>query len=343
MTSAPIRVLVVDDSALAREVICRVLDSDPGIEVAGTAADGREAIAKAAALRPNLISMDIYMPEMDGLSAIQEIMASTPTPILVVTSDKNSKLAYRALSSGALDVVQKPYLPDGDDVEHLEEFLARVKLLSGVKVITHVRGRRTVWSDAMPRRELEQSAPRLIGIGASTGGPSALARLLPAFGGLKAGILIVQHLSEGFTQGLVQWLNDLAPIRVQEAMHGDLIEPGVAYVAPSDYHAEVSSGGRVQLNQNPLQGGHRPSIDVLFRSMAKHHPGRSVGVILTGMGADGAEGLRVLRAAGGRTLAQNEQSCLIFGMPKVAIELGAVEQVLPLDSMGAAIRSLVSR
>lgn len=346
MTDAPhdkIRVLVVDDSPVARELICRVLALDPMIEVVGTARDGGDAIRAAARLKPSLITMDIYMPEMDGLAAIQEIMATSPRPILVVTSDKNSKLAYRALSCGALEVMEKPRLVDEPSAEAYAEFLGRVRILSQVKVITHVRGRRQVWSDAFPTH-LDQGpvAPYVVGIGASTGGPSVLARILADIGSdFPAGIVIVQHLSEGFTQGLVQWLDEGARVKVKEALNGDLIEPRVAYVAPSDYHAEVAPGGRILLSRKALVNGHRPSADVLFSSMARTCGARGLGVILTGMGADGAVGLKELRDAGGRTIAQDEETSLIFGMPKVAIEQGAVEHVLPVGAIAAMMRKLL--
>lgn len=336
-----IRVLVVDDSPLAREVIARVLSLDPAIEVVGVASDGRAAVQMAATLRPSLISMDIYMPEMDGLTAIQEIMASSACPILVVTSDKNSKLAYRALQCGALDVVEKPRVFEDARAELYSELLDRVKLLSKVKVITHVRGRKAAWSDAYPAMKDETPrAPYVVGIGASTGGPSAIAKVLGQLEGWKGGIVVVQHLSEGFTQGLVQWLDEISPLTVKEAMHGDVIEPGTAYVAPADQHAEIATGERIHLSQRPLVNGHRPSADLLFASMARSLGPRGIGVILTGMGADGAQGLLDLRSAGGRTIAQNEESCLIFGMPRVAIELGAAERVLPLDEIAGALQAL---
>ncbi len=341
-TAEPITVLVVDDSAVARDVLARILSLDPAITVVGTARDGREAIKQAAALKPQLITMDIYMPEMDGLSAIQEIMAAHPRPILVVTSDKNSKLAYRALACGALDVIEKPRIVDDGSPESYAELLDRVKLLSKVKVITHVRGRRAVWSDQFPAFKDEAAAPYVVGIGASTGGPSAMAKILSQIDPrLPAGIVIVQHLSEGFTQGLVQWLDEIARIKVKEAMHGDLIEPHTAYVAPADSHAEIAPGGRITLSKKPLVNGHRPSADLLFSSMATAYGARAVGIILTGMGADGAHGLLDLRTAGGHTIAQAEEGCLIFGMPKVAIELGAAERVVPIDAIAEAVRGMM--
>jgi two-component system chemotaxis response regulator CheB len=341
-TTEKIRVLVVDDSPVARELITRVLALHPGIEVVGTARDGREAVKASFRLRPSLITMDIYMPEMDGLAAIQEIMATAPRPILVVTSDKNSKLAYRALHCGALDVMEKPRLVEEPSREAYADFLDRVRLLAGVRVITHVRGRRQVWSDAFPPMPEAPRAPAVVGIGASTGGPSVLARILADLDReLPAGLLVVQHLSEGFTQGLVQWLDECSRLKVKEAMNGDLIEPHVVYVAPSDHHAEVAPGGRILLSQKPLVNGHRPSADVLFSSMARACPNRSMGVLLTGMGADGAAGLKELRDAGGRTIAQDEETSLIFGMPKVAIELGAAEHVVPAPAMAEMIRRLL--
>lgn len=335
-----IRVLVVDDSLVAREMIARILHMDPALELAGTARDGRDAVKAAARLTPDLITMDIFMPGVDGLSAIQEIMATAPRPILVVTSDKNSKLAYRALACGALDVMEKPQFVEDATAETYGDFLGRVRLLSQVKVITHVRGRRAVWSDAFPPLRESAAAPGVVAIAASTGGPSAIAKILNDLDRhVPAGVVVVQHLSEGFTQGLVQWLDETSAIKVKEAMHGDLIEPGVAYVAPADYHAEIASGGRIALSRSPLVNGHRPSADLLFASLAKSYGVRGTGVILTGMGADGAQGLLTLRQAGGHTIAQDEQTSLIFGMPKVAIDIGAACAVVPLDAIAESLRT----
>ncbi|MFN7971698.1 MAG: chemotaxis-specific protein-glutamate methyltransferase CheB [Acidobacteriota bacterium] len=335
----------MDDSPVARRLPGEDPVLDPAIEVAGTAAaDGNEAVRAAARLRPDLITMDIYMPEMDGLAAIQEIMATVPRPILVVTSDRNSKLAYRSLACGALDVLEKPGFVEDATPETYAELLGRVRLLSKVKVITHVRGRRQKWSEALPPippGSDEAPAHHIVAIGASTGGPSVIAKIL---GELKAdvpaGFVIVQHLSEGFTQGLVQWLDEVTPLKVKEAMHGDVVEPGVAYVAPADSHAELASGARIFLSKKPLLRGHRPSADLLFSSLARTMPRKAIGVILTGMGMDGAEGLSELKRAGGRTIAQSEESCLIFGMPKVAIELGAAERILPAEGIAEEIARL---
>ncbi len=348
MTDGPagrIRVLIVDDSPVACEMISRIVLFDSLLEVVGVARDGRQAIRAAARLSPDIITMDIYMPGMDGLAAIQEIMAERPCPILVVTSDRNSKLAYRALACGALDVIDKPRFEEDATRESYSEFLDQLKLLSRVRVITHVRGRKGRFSDALPPLKRDDApAPCVVGIAASTGGPSALAAILGSLGDpIQAAFVVVQHMSEGFTQGLVQWLDEISPMTVREALHGDLLKPRTVYVAPTDQHAEVARGGRISLSRKPLVKGHRPSADLLFQSLAKVYAEQATGVILTGMGADGAHGLMELRSVGGVTIAQDESTSLIYGMPKVAVAIGAVQHVLPLNEIAAAIKKLYRR
>lgn len=332
-------VLVVDDSALVRDIITMILQEDPGIEVIGQAENGQIAIELVEALKPDLVTMDIMMPVMDGLSAIQHIMAYNPTPILVVTSSSEAEVAYKAIANGALEVMQKPDLSAGP-VEW-EGFTRRVKLLSQVKVITHVRGRGVASTQVLPFMgsiAQESCQDRVLAIGASTGGPAALAKLL---GGLPpdltVGVVIVQHIAEGFVPGLVSWLSTVTILNVKEAESGERIEAGTVYIAPTGTHLAIISGGRLNLLDTPPVDSQRPAVDVLFESVQKHYHRGALAVLLTGMGRDGARGLKAIREAGGQTIVQDQASCVVFGMPKAAIELDAAEQVLPLSEIPRAV------
>ncbi|HSJ57580.1 MAG TPA: chemotaxis-specific protein-glutamate methyltransferase CheB, partial [Anaerolineae bacterium] len=339
-TSNKIRVLVVDDSPLARDIITSILEEDPEIEVVDQAENGKIAVERTAALRPDLVTMDIMMPVMDGLQAIAEIMAYHPTPILVVTSSGEASVAYRAISGGALEVMQKPELGTGPG--EWERFARRVKLLAQVKVATHVRGRQ----GAAVTRVLPVMAPaasralgdRLVAIGASTGGPAALARLLADLPpNLTAGVVVVQHIADGFVPGLVSWLNSVSSLRVQEAKQDQEIEAGTVYIAPTGSHTSVARRGRLALLDTPPVDGQRPAVDALFGSVERHYGSTAVGVLLTGMGSDGARGLKAIRSAGGHTIAQDAGSCVVFGMPRVAVEMDAADEVLAIDQIAAAV------
>ncbi|MBN1661289.1 MAG: chemotaxis-specific protein-glutamate methyltransferase CheB [Anaerolineae bacterium] len=339
-TSARVRVLVVDDSPLARDIITSILEEDPGIEVVGQAENGEIAVEMTAALHPDLVTMDIMMPVMDGLEAISEIMAYHPTPILVVTSSGEASVAYRAISGGALEVMQKPDLGTGP--AEWERFARRVKLLAQVKVATHVRGRQA----APTTRVLPVMAPiaahaggeRLVAVGASTGGPAALARLLADLPpNLTAAVVVVQHIADGFVPGLVSWLNSVSSLRVQEAKQDQEMEAGTVYIAPTGSHTRVARRGRLALLDTPPMDGQRPAVDALFDSVERHYGSTAIGVLLTGMGSDGARGLKAIRTAGGHTIAQDAGSCVVFGMPRAAVEMDAADEVLPIDQIAAAV------
>ena len=316
--SGKTRVLVVDDSALARDIITMILSEDPGIDVIGQAENGQVAVHLVETLRPDLVTMDIMMPVMDGLAAIQEIMAYRPTPILVVTSSSEAEVAYKAISNGALEVMQKPDMTAGP--AEWEGFARRVKVLSQVKVITHVRGRGTATTQVLPF--LGPTAARagsqgsILAIGASTGGPAALAKLL---GGLppdlNVGVVIVQHIADGFVPGLVSWLSTVTLLTVKPAEDGERIQAGTVYIAPTGSHTAVTGGGRLSLIDSPPVDSQRPAVDVLFESVEKQYGRRAIAVLLTGMGRDGARGLKRIRDAGGKTIAQDEASCVVYGMP----------------------------
>lgn len=344
--SARTRVLVVDDSPLARDIITAILQEDPEIEVVGQAENGQIAVELVEHLRPNLVTMDIMMPVMDGLTAIQQIMAYHPTPILVVTSSSEAEVAYKAISSGALEVMQKPEMCAGP----LEwaGFARRVKLLSKVKVITHVRGRGAATTQALPiMGPISARAggqDRILAVGASTGGPGALAKLLAGLPpDLTVGVVVVQHIADGFVPGLVSWLRSVTMLEVKAAEEGERVEPGAVYIAPTGRHTVVKAGGRLRILDTPPVDSQRPAVDVLFESVQQAYDRRAIGVLLTGMGRDGARGLKGIRDAGGHTIAQDEASCVVFGMPQAAIEIGAAEQVLPLNEIPLAVVKLLRK
>lgn len=328
-----IRVLVVDDSPMVVEIVRTILEGDPGFRVIAVARNGSEAVALARTLKPDLITMDIRMPVLDGISATQAIMEEAPTPILVLAGSVNedTSLAFRAIQAGAVDVVEKPVAPMMDAYAGLE-LVQRARLVASVPTIRRLRRRGPVEAVA------DEGVKGLVGIVASTGGPPALAAVL---GGLPADfhspVLVVQHIAHGFLQGLVDWLGQQVPMPVRIAERGDIARPGTAYFAPEDSHLAIGPNGSLRLLKDPPVDGHRPSGTVLLSSMAETCPAVSVGVVLTGMGRDGAEGLRALREAGGHALAQDEATSLIYGMPKAAVELGAVERVVPLELVAREI------
>lgn len=340
-----IKVLVVDDSPVIQEMISRILNKAPDIEVIGLAANGKEAITQTKALKPNIITMDIRMPIMDGYRATARIMAYYPTPILIVAASLDElglDAVFRALSVGALDVIEKPALKEGwsDMGGFTQELITKVKLLSKVKVISHPLGR-------IQQEREPQSAPTgrdfsIVAIASSTGGPGALSKILSKLReDFSAGIVIAQHLSEGFIEGLANWLDREARIKVKEAEDGETVKPGVALISPTSHHMKIEPGGRIKLIDSSEMLGIKPSGDILLSSVAGTYGPKAIGIILTGMGSDGAQGLKEIQEKGGLTIAQDELSCVVFGMPKVAIEIGAAERVVPLDLIGGEIMNLV--
>jgi two-component system chemotaxis response regulator CheB len=352
-----IRVLVVDDSPLFAEMISSVLRADPALSVVGIATDGRQAVDLALELEPDVITMDIQMPEMDGLEAIERIMASRPTPILVVSGDpraQGDEMHFEALRRGALDVMAKDELLT-PAVEQQEKLRDHLKFLAGITVVRHM-GLHESQTDPVavrsrpPSREwrpLEVASRKtlqreVLAIAASTGGPLALAALLgdlpPDF---PAGIVVVQHIGTGFVQNLATWLDDVSALSVRIARDGEPLRPATVLLAPDDRQMTVSSGGRISLEASAPVGGHLPSGTLLLSSVARAYGRRAIGLILTGMGRDGVEGLQAIKEAGGVTLAQDEESSVVFGMPKTAIELGAAEEVLSLAEIPERICRLV--
>jgi two-component system chemotaxis response regulator CheB len=306
-----IRVLVADDSPTARDVIATLLALDPLIDVVGTATDGLDAVDKARALRPDVITMDALMPGLDGIGAIERILAEAPARILVVSAETegSSDLSFRALAAGALEIVPKARAGVTPRAWG-ERLVQSIKLMSEVPVIT--RHRRAVGSAPVPP---SRDALAVIGIVASTGGPPVVAKLLAGLPA-SASVLLAQHVAEGFAGGLVRWMACSCKLAVVTARAGASIEPGHVYVAPDGCDLEVASDGRLATPRS--RGGHCPSGDLLLSSLARTFGARAAGVVLTGMGDDGALGLLALRQAGGRTFAQDEASSVVYGMPRAA-------------------------
>ncbi|MDZ4169877.1 MAG: chemotaxis-specific protein-glutamate methyltransferase CheB [Coriobacteriia bacterium] len=340
-----IRVVIADDSLVAREMLATILGSEPDIEVVGQAKDGHEAVEMVERLRPDLVTMDIHMPKLDGLRATEKIMAFTPTPILVVSSSVHGEgmgRAFDALNLGALEVIKKPEPRDWADLDRIgREVIRKVRVLSNVRVITHIRGRHGPAS-AGRLRQVGSSSRTLVAIGSSTGGPSALLEVLGRLPQeFPAPIVVAQHIADGFVPGLVGWLDSGCSIRVVAAESGQRIEPGIAYFAPTGSNMALD-GGTVRF-QPPGHGQlYIPSADTLFDSVSVSHGNRAVGVLLTGMGADGAEGLKLMRNKGAATIAQDEETCTVFGMPRAAIEIGAAEKVLPITKIAEAVEALIA-
>ena len=343
-----IRVLIVDDSPTLRYLIRTTLESDPEVQVVGEARNGEEAIALCHKLEPDIITMDIQMPKMDGYQAIRRIMAESARPIVVLTStmsDIQLGISFKALEAGALMVLGKPHGLPGEDPE-ADRLIAHVKAMAGVKVVARRRWLQRETPEPPPRQPCPRPAAgpvRLIAIGASTGGPPALQVILSGLSPtLSVPIVVVQHISPGFVQGLAHWLDQTTPLRVKVAESGESLQPGTVYLAPDGKHLQVTENTMAWLRDSPPVDGHRPSATALFESVAQTYGARAVGVLLTGMGGDGAQGLKALWDAGGLTIAQDEATCVIFGMPKQAIALGAATEVLPLPQIGTRLVELVA-
>ncbi len=347
-----IRVLIVDDSAVLRQQLRFILQSDPELSVVGEARNGEEAITLAKQLHPDVVTMDIRMPRMDGFQAIRSIMADSPVPIVVVSANdpaQESEITSQAMKLGAVSVMRKPgSMADPGYKIVAARLIEQVKLMSEVRVVTRIRTR----SVAIPEAKAESPSiklslkptvhkPEIIAIGSSTGGPAALYRVLSALpANCPVPIAIVQHITYGFVEGLASWLSGDCRLKVTVATHGERLQAGCVYIAPDQCHMLVDSYGRVRLREGEPIGGHRPAVTALFQSVAESFGAAAVGVILTGMGADGAVGMKAMAAAGAITIAQDEKSCVVFGMPKEAIALGAVQYVVPLEKIPSAMMEL---
>ncbi len=330
-----IRCLVVDDSRTARALLRAVLSADPELLVVGEAEDGEEAVQKAKALRPDVITMDVQMPKMDGLRATQEIMVEAPTPIVIVSQGflaREVDAAMQAIRLGALSVVNKPTGPGDADFEAAaREIVETVKNMARVKVVRRWRG---VSGEAPRPQARPESTVRGIALLASTGGPAALAKILPELPrDYPLPVMVVQHIAIGFVEGFTGWLESLTRVRVKIAENGEKLRGGTVYVAPSHAHLCVGPGSHVLLDEGPPVGGFRPSGTRLFRSVGEHWGKEGVAVVMTGMGRDGVEGLRELRQQGGLVLAQNQASSVVYGMAQAAQSEGLVNEELTLDEI----------
>ncbi len=399
-----VRVLIVDDSALVRSALREMLESDSEICVVGEASNGREALLKAQELKPSIVTMDVRMPVMDGLETTEQLMAYNPTPVLAITalySRDDVDISFKMLGVGALDVIEKPDLSSPAAYERArQQLIRRVKVLSRVRVVTHLRGRRRVASTSsgsedepdvwrVVRRSQNRESPStrgqqpvdkrhlapvpkrveptlehagslptlmessvvslhmqprtvvkarfpLVVIGSSTGGPRIVQQILSkipsTFG---AAVLVVQHIAEGFAAGMVEWLDTNAALPVELAQEGDQLQVGKVLVAPDGFHLFVQSKGFVHLDDEPVL--QKPAVDIAMKTAAEVFTTYATGVLLTGMGRDGAIGMQSIRGAGGYTIAQDEASCSIYGMPRAAVEIGAADEVLPPEGIVLAL------
>jgi two-component system, chemotaxis family, protein-glutamate methylesterase/glutaminase len=344
-----VRVLVVDDSALMRKLIPQMLEEDPSIEVVGTAMDGTFCLKKIEELQPNVITLDLQMPGMNGIDTLKEIMRRNPLPVIVVSSHstEGASVTFKALGLGAVDFVTKPHDATAHMATTAAELIAKIKAAADAKVVRPGTLRGAAPVEKMSAAKTAPALSKLVAIGVSTGGPQALefllAQLPPDFPGA---IVVVQHMPEGFTEMFARRLDELCSLRVKEAQSGDSLQAGRVLVCPGSRHMKVkrlTMGDIVVLNDEVRVNGHRPSVDVLFHSAAEEFGAQAVGVLMTGMGDDGAEGLGAVKKAGGMTIAQSEESCVVYGMPKAAIERGYATRVVSLDVLSATLQALCGR
>jgi two-component system chemotaxis response regulator CheB len=362
-----IRVVIVDDSAMVRRMLSNMLARDPAIQVVGEACDGYEGIRLVESIRPDVVTMDVFMPGLDGLAATEHLMAYCPTPILVLTSSLAQgevDITFKMLGAGALEVIEKPNASSNESLERATwDLIRRIKVLSRVKVVTHLRGRRrTIPAEALvqspepptalPAVPAVPSEPTdsallppfpLVVIGASTGGPRVIYRILSELpSDLPAAVLVVQHIAEGFSAGMVEWLQTSSRLPVLLGQENLLLRPGKVFIAPDQRDLVILPGERIHLTQSPLLI-QRPSVDIAMQAAAEVFADRAIGVLLTGMGRDGAYGLLTIRRRGGATIAQDEQSSTIYGMPRAAVQLGAAQDVLMPAQIAKRVIELVQQ
>jgi len=345
-----IKVLVVDDSAFMRKAIRQILESDPLIEVAGIARDGQDALEKLEELNPDVVTLDINMPRMDGLTCLRHIMATHPLPVVMISSltQEGARETFRALELGAVDFIPKLSGTISLDIgKQKNEIIAKVKAAAFVRVkkgegLSTLKVVRPKISVRKPER-IGVIPQKVVVIGVSTGGPQTLMKIIPYLPkDLRAALLIVQHMPPNFTRAFAERLNNASALEIKEAEAGDVIEEGRGYLAPGDYHMTVAKralgkGTIIRLSKEPSNTLHRPSVDVTMFSVAELYGENTVGVILTGMGSDGAQAMKEVKRRGGKTIAQDEESSIIFGMPKAAIEGGCVDKVVGLSEIAQAI------
>ncbi|MBF0273959.1 MAG: chemotaxis-specific protein-glutamate methyltransferase CheB [Nitrospinae bacterium] len=330
-----VKVLIVDDSATIRRIIKKTLETDPDIEVVGEADDGKKAIELVAQLKPDIVTMDIHMPIMNGTEAIERIMEEYAVPIVVISGMGESIKAFELIEKGALDLIAKENI----DFNNPDEFNRKIKLYSRVKVIGRFKSKKT--PEEVNEEKRKNDFDKVVVIASSTGGPKALSTI---FSNLKSPfpfpILVAQHIENGFVNGLVEWINNTTPLNVVKAEDGKRIAAGTIYISPSEKNMIVSSGNRVFLNEKEPQDIYSPSCNKLMLSAAKAYGDSVIGVILTGMGDDGAKGMQEIKKQGGKTIAQDESTCIVFGMPNVAIKYGCIDHVMPVDAIAGMLNKL---
>ena len=364
------RVLIVDDSAFMRKVLQSIVASDPQLEVCGEARDGRDAVTQTEALQPDVISMDINMPHMDGLQATEVIMSTNPHPIVIVSSEsrEGAEVTLKSLQLGAIDFVAKPTGGVDLDMSSVrEEICRKLKVAAKVRVVrTATRSKLQQDIASSPARTEPASTPApatngrpavvapvppkvaagkfpIVVMAASTGGPATLMKFVPSVPkDVPGAIILVQHMPGNYTDQFGKQLAEVSQMRVKEAEAGEIIVPGQLYVCPGSHHMRVSPTGRVSLDDGPRIGGYRPCADLTMESAADYAGPMAIGVILTGMGNDGAKGVQAIRGVGGHSIAQDESTAVIFGMPQEAIKTGAIDQTLPIDSIYAAIEKRIA-
>lgn len=346
-----IRVFLVEDSPIALKILEQIIEAAPGLEVVGTAQNGKEALLRIPELKPDVICTDLYMKEMDGVELTRQIMARCPRPILVISvavGQGHEQNAFQLLQAGAIDVFPKPGTGLIADYDRAQ-LINKIKVLAGVKVFTRpLRPDMSTPSGATlsPTTPITLPQPhnggyRMVGIGASTGGPQAIAKILAKLpGNFPLPILCTQHISIGFLEGLISWMRQECPLRIKVAETGETPRPGTVYFAPDQFNLELDRRGKLLLSDPLGTERHCPSVNVMLRSLALVYAQEAIGILLTGMGDDGAHGMRSLAAAGGLTIAQNEATCIVYGMPKEAIALGAVQHILAIDAIGEALLKL---
>lgn len=340
------RVLIAEDSIFIQKILIRILNEDPELEVVGVAKNGKMAVEMARNLKPDVITMDIRMPVMDGFQATRIIMSETPTPILVVSSSVNTedlKISFNAIQAGALDIMEKPrgHL-SGDYYEVGQEIIKKIKLISGIKVFRHL-------SPAQQKPQpinndiAKTAASKGVAIGASTGGPSALFQVITSLAdNFPAPVFVTLHISEGFGRGCVDWIKRNSNVDVRMAENGEHIKPGTVYFAPEDRIMRIASRNFISVDGEKMSRKSSP-INNMMESFSQVYGAEGIGIILTGMGDDGALGLKKIRDSGGRTIAQDKETSVVFGMPKEAIRLDAVERTLPLDMIASQLVAFLRR
>ena len=346
--SNKIKVLIVDDSALVRQTLSDILSSDPGIEVIGMAQDPIVAVQKIADQLPDVITLDVEMPRMDGITFLQKLMSQHPIPVVMCSSlaESGSETALKALEYGAVDIITKPKMGTKQFIEESRIRIcdsiraAAAARLKPIRAIREVSPKYTadVIMEAPNTKAMIMTTEKVVVVGASTGGTEALSAFLQMLPEDTPGIVIVQHMPENFTAAFAKRLDSICRVTVKEAENNDSVVRGHVLIAPGNRHTLLKrSGARyyVEVKEGPLVSRHRPSVDVLFRSAARYAGKNAVGVIMTGMGDDGAHGMKELHDAGARTIAQDEASCVVFGMPNEAIKLGGVDKIMPLDRIAA--------